>query len=100
MPKTSEVIDLARNDPRYLNEQPYLCYVLSYLTRENAISISDYAAATEAIMASIGNFVLLRSWLRNNGTVEHLYDERHPVYRVAANTHWDKLIAELQAAGD
>lgn len=100
MPKTSEVIDLARNDPRYLNEQPYLCYILSYLTREDKITISEYASAAESIMESIGGFVLLRTWLRNAGTIEHLEDERHPSYRHAANDHWDKLIAQLQAVGD
>lgn len=98
----SELIDLARKDPRYLAEggEPYLCHVLLILTSEGKINWVEAASARRAIYRELNGVSFLRTRLRVNGVINHLSDERSPEYSQLAHAFWDALIAKLQVAGN
>lgn len=100
MRKTSELLRLAKTDPRYLTVHPYLCLVVGELRKNSDISLDEYNNVGNAIYESLGNTVFLRSLLRKRHAIKHTDDERSPNYAVHAHAHWDKLIAKLEAQGN
>jgi hypothetical protein len=100
MRKTSELLRLAKSDPQYLVMFEYLCSVAIWLLRSKAITEQEFTALTEAIRDSLDGHTFLRTYLRNNGIIDHLDDERTPGYSEHAHLHWDTLIKAYEAEGN
>jgi hypothetical protein len=99
MRKASEIIHIARTDPRYLTDQYWLCFLLSDLCREGTIELEEYETAREAIDLSLGCVAYLRTLLRCNGSIPHNADERSAEYPAHAHAYWDRLISGLSELG-
>lgn len=102
MRKASELIDLARKDPRYLAKGgiPYLCHILFALEQEDTITWDEIWHAKRAITAGIGGRIYLRNHLRLTGVINHLSDENSPEFPACAQAFWEELIKKLQVAGN
>lgn len=102
MRKASELIALAKNHHSYLAEggNPYLCYVLYELQSLREMTWEELTLAKNEIRDAIGGRAFLRTYLRCNGVIDHLDDERSPEYSQVAHAFWDALIVKLQVAGN
>lgn len=101
MRKASEIIRMAKDDPRYLSGNhmkriPYLCHVVHSFHWEGTITPLERDVAIKEIEASLGGFAFLRTLLRSNGVIPHNMSECYPGYIAPAHKHWDNLILKLQ----
>jgi len=102
MRKASELIALAKEHPSYLAEDGdgYLCYVLQTLYEDEEITWEEIIVARNEVYTALDGRTFLRTYLRVNGVIDHLADERSPEYSQAAHAFWDALIVKLQVAGN
>lgn len=98
--KTSELIRLAKNDPRYLEEHIYLCRVGLWLLVNCQITTDEHETLIDAILDSLDGHAFLRSYLRNHGVIESWEDERTKTYSTHAHAHWDALIMTYEFEGN
>lgn len=99
MLKASDVIELAKNDPRYPYVEGWLCSIIYELEKEAAISQDQGSSARDAIDQSLGQYSFLRSKFLDEGVIAPEVGYNSPQYRKVAIPFWDKLIAKLRAEG-
>lgn len=100
--KASDVIELAKNDPRYLNGvggSYWLCSVVNYLWDEQVIDREAFLATKDAIYESLNHEVFLASKLRDEGIISTKCCISSQEYATAAHEHWNTTIADLRAKG-
>ena len=103
--KTSEVLQLALDDGRYLSQnaggQSYLCYLLHDMMEESLITREARGRASDAIYGSFDTrAVFLKEHLYKLGLI-HLNESSYSQkYKELTNAHWQQLIADLKAKND
>ena len=99
MRKASELVQIAKDDPRYLTTILNLCHVCIELRIEQVFTRDEFSSVVEHIKASLGGLAFLRTHLRNQGAIAHTDDERSRYFAKPARAHWNMLIAELKDKG-
>lgn len=109
MLKTSEVLQLAKDHPKYLDGidpcNNWLCCMLVHLRKSGQIKPAEESEASVVIEKSIASpeggysALFLRGYLIATDVLPISVRYSSPEYRVAAHDFWADLITKLQAEG-
>lgn len=97
--KASDVIELAKNDARYLNDEGWLCAVICHLVHDEIISEDVAELAKDVIRDRLDGKAFLRSKLIADDVISRAVRFSDPEYATVAHKFWEKLIVDLRAKG-
>lgn len=93
----ADAIEMAKNDPRYLTEEYWLCHVLFLLAHEKKINGDIYKLTTDHIREVLDGYCLLMSLLKRDRKVHVAVSITGKKYKVAAMAFWDDCIQKLRS---
>ena len=99
MKKSSEILRLGKDDPRYLDSFGHMCFLLGRKCEEGDFTFKEYDDTVDCILEAIKPRSLLHRHLVHRSIISQDTNLWSAEYATAAHAFWEDLITKLEAEG-